>query len=134
MIEGGAQSTMLKNYYSRRRVWPTSTRSSFSLNKQHSRKTPTLVNNHNCSFHFLQHNKRLNVQDFLLRRLILMYLAFLDAIILLLLYYFISFTHIQCIYSQTSEQRTLWDLYKLKCFVLCREVVLFSEVQNVLEL
>ncbi len=28
----------------------------------------------------------------------------------------------QDIYSQTSEQRTLWDLYKLKCFVLCREV------------
>ncbi len=23
------------------------------------------------------------------------------------------------LYSQTSEQRTLWDLYKLKCFVLC---------------
>ncbi len=40
----------------------------------------------------------------------------------------------QYMYSQTSEQRTLWDLYKLKCFVFCREVVLFSEVQNVLEL
>ena len=31
-------------------------------------------------------------------------------------------------YSQTSEQRTLWE-----SFVLCREVVLFSEVQTVLE-
>ena len=35
--------------------------------------------------------------------------------------------------SQTSEQRTLWEQYKFKSFVLCREVVLFSEVQNVLE-
>ena len=37
------------------------------------------------------------------------------------------------VYSQTSEQRTLWEQYKFKSFVLCREVVLFSEVQNVLE-
>ena len=36
-------------------------------------------------------------------------------------------------YSQTSEQRTLWEQYKFKLFVLCREVVLFSEVKNVLE-
>ncbi len=54
------------------------------------------------------------------------------------LYYSNVYTIIHCmyihVYSQTSEQRTLWDLYKLKCFVLCREVVLFSEVQNVLEL
>ena len=35
-------------------------------------------------------------------------------------------------YSQTSEHRTLWEQFKSK-FVLCREVVLFSEVQNVLE-
>ena len=35
-------------------------------------------------------------------------------------------------YSQTSEQRTLWEQYKFKSFVLCREV-LFSEVHNVLE-
>ena len=37
------------------------------------------------------------------------------------------------VYSQTSEQRTLWEQYKFKSFVLCREVVLFSEVQNILE-
>ena len=37
-------------------------------------------------------------------------------------------------YSKTPEQRTLWEQYKFKSFVLCREVVLFSEVQNVLEL
>ena len=36
------------------------------------------------------------------------------------------------LYSQTSEQRTLWEQYKFSCCVLCREVVLFSEAQNVL--
>ena len=44
----------------------------------------------------------------------------------------LQFAKIQ--YSQTSEQRTLWEQYKLKSFVLiCREVVLFLKVQNVLE-
>ena len=36
------------------------------------------------------------------------------------------------IYSETSEQRTRWGQYKLTCFVPCRKVVLFSEVQIVL--
>jgi len=40
----------------------------------------------------------------------------------------------QTVYSRTSEQRTLWEQYKFSCCVLCREVVLFSEVQNVLKL
>ena len=35
------------------------------------------------------------------------------------------------IYSGTSEQRTRWGQYKFSCCVLCREVVLFSEVQKV---
>ena len=34
------------------------------------------------------------------------------------------------IYSKTSEQRTHWG--QMTCFVPCREVVLFSEVQIVL--
>ena len=37
-------------------------------------------------------------------------------------------------YSGTSEERTLWDQYKSKCFILYREVVHFLEVQNLLEL
>jgi len=37
-------------------------------------------------------------------------------------------------YSRTPDQRTLWEQYKFSCCVLCREGVLFSEVQNVLKL
>ena len=32
------------------------------------------------------------------------------------------------VYSGTTEQWTHWGQYKFTCFVLCREVVLFSEV------
>ena len=32
-------------------------------------------------------------------------------------------------YNETSEQRTLWDQYKLKWFVPCIEVVLFKGFQ-----
>jgi len=35
--------------------------------------------------------------------------------------------------SKTTEQRTCWGQHKFSCCVLCREVVLFSEVQNVLK-
>ena len=38
------------------------------------------------------------------------------------------------LYSGTSEQGTRWGQYKFTCFVLFREVVLFSEVVNVLKL
>ena len=38
---------------------------------------------------------------------------------------------VESIYSGTSEQGTHWGH---TCFVLCREVVLFSEVVNVLKL
>ena len=37
-------------------------------------------------------------------------------------------------YSGSSAQGTHWGKYKFTCFVLCREVVLFSEVGNVLKL
>ena len=33
-------------------------------------------------------------------------------------------------YSETSEQRTLWDQYKFKWFVPCIEVVLFKRFQS----
>ena len=33
-----------------------------------------------------------------------------------------------CIHSGASEQGTCWGQCKFTCFVLCREVVLFSEV------
>ena len=37
-------------------------------------------------------------------------------------------------YSRTSGQRTLWEQYNFSCCILCREAVLFSEIQNVLKL
>ena len=37
-------------------------------------------------------------------------------------------------YSGTSEHGTRWGQHKFTCFVLCREIVLFSEVVNVLKL
>ena len=33
-------------------------------------------------------------------------------------------------YSETSEQRTLWDQYKFKCISPCIEVVLFKRFQS----
>ena len=33
-------------------------------------------------------------------------------------------------YSETSEERTIWDQYKFKQFVLCLEVVLFKRFQS----
>ena len=36
-------------------------------------------------------------------------------------------------YSGTSEQGTHWGQYKLTCFVLCREVVLFSDALKLQE-
>ncbi len=42
--------------------------------------------------------------------------------------------HYYTVSIYTAKPLNKGDLYKLKCFVLCREVVLFSEVQNVLEL
>ena len=41
---------------------------------------------------------------------------------------------VMCDYSGTSTQGTNWEQYKFTCFVLCRDVVLFSEVANVLKL
>ena len=34
------------------------------------------------------------------------------------------------LYTETSEQRTLWDQYKFKWFVPCIEVVLFKRFQS----
>ena len=51
---------------------------------------------------------------------------FQSHIIIIIIYYYY--------YSGTSKLRTLWEQYKFSCFVLYKQVVLFSEVLNVLEL
>ena len=52
----------------------------------------------------------------------------------MLLALYIGAVSLLVVYSGTSEQGTHWGQYKFTCFVLCREVVLFSEVVNVLKL
>ena len=37
---------------------------------------------------------------------------------------------INCDYSETSEERTIWDQYKFQQFVPCLEVVLFKRFQS----
>jgi len=46
----------------------------------------------------------------------------------------LKFTFQMPLYSRTSEQRTRWEQDKFSCYTRCKEVVCFSEVQNVLKL